>query len=106
MARLDIDGRDRWSVRCCLGVERVDAVREGEAMSQQSMRKAVRPWRQTRTRCERRGADWVSRAVPIEVQDHHGVDGYAERNWSHIGCPQVRAAIAEFRSFRTIQMYR
>ena len=47
----------------------------------------------------------MSRAVPVDVQDHHAVGGAARNHWSLNTCPQVRAAIAKIRSLRTIQMY-
>ena len=40
-------------------------------MSQQSMRKAARLAASDTHPSRTQGADWVSRAVPIEVQDHH-----------------------------------
>jgi hypothetical protein len=71
-----------------------------------SMRKAARLAASDTHHRERKGADSVSRAVPIEVQDHHAVEGAEPRGyWSLSACPQFRRAIAKFRSFKTIQMY-
>jgi hypothetical protein len=82
-------------------------------MSLRSMLKAARlaasDTHPSRTQRSRR----VSRAVPLEVQDHHAIrvqdhHGVVVRREA-IGCsaiyPQVPAAIAKLHSFWTIQMY-
>jgi hypothetical protein len=79
VTRLSVAGRDRWSVWVRLGGERGSVASEGEAMSQQSMRKAALLAASDTQPSRTHRSDGLSRAVPIEVQDHHAVEGYAER---------------------------
>ena len=79
-----------------LGVSEGSVASEGEAMSQQSMRKAARLAASDTHHRERKGAESVSRAVPIEIQDHHAVEGAEPRGyWSLSACPQVPASDCE-----------
>jgi hypothetical protein len=104
-ARLYADGRDRCSALCCLGVAR--SMRSGGCGNESGIdaeggaARGVRP--ALANAGERIGCrePFRSRSKIIMVST-----GMARRYWSLSGCPQVRAAIAEFRSFRTIQMYR
>jgi hypothetical protein len=73
VTRLGVAGRDRWPVSVLLRGGRGSVASEGEAMGQQ-LRKAALLAATERTRRERRGADGVSRAVPIEVQDHQAFE--------------------------------
>jgi excisionase family DNA binding protein len=90
--------------RCCLGVGEGRWRRECEAMTAVDAEGGAVGGVRHRTRRERR--EPTGRLRPFRSKSKISLSGGTPRDsWSLSACPQVPAAIAKYRSFRTIQMY-